>query len=191
MAPQGGFVWTDPSDPTFSRRHTSLRVLLDLVHERLMATGGFVGDGWEAMAIDRICQHGNVPCEDRDKPKPRERTLADLIQFGNVAKRYIDTGGELVPQEEAERRATICLQCPMHKPISGFCLTCKAADIVSWLWRAKQDRATSVDGSLMACGVCGCDLKLSVHIPLEVQRDDRFTPQDFPGSCWKRPANSS
>lgn len=86
---------------------------------------------------------------------------------------------ELVPQEEAERRARICAACPHQISTSG-CWGCKG--IAGLLPAIAGARKTEYDLQLKACGVCGCYNAVSVHIPLEVQQD---TSLKFPDFCWK------
>ena len=91
-----------------------------------------------------------------------------------------DNKFELVPQEEAERRAEICAKCPMQIPTSG-CWGCKG--IAGLLPQIAGAKTTSFDLQLSACGVCGCYNAVSVHLPLSVQQDASL---DFPSYCWKR-----
>lgn len=92
------------------------------------------------------------------------------------------TQGKLttVPQEEAERRADICMRCPMQMSTSG-CWGCKG--IAGMLPAIAGARKTSVDAQLKACGVCGCYNAVAVHLPVDVQGGDDL---DFPEWCWKR-----
>lgn len=87
---------------------------------------------------------------------------------------------ELVPQEEAERRAEICVRCPMQMSTSG-CWGCKG--IAGMLPAIAGAKTTSKDGDLRACGVCGCYNAVAVHLPKEVQGGEDL---EFPEWCWKR-----
>lgn len=95
---------------------------------------------------------------------------------------------ELVPQEEAERRAKICAACHRQISTSG-CWGCKG--IAGLLPHIAGARKTSYDNQLKACGVCGCYNAVSVHIPLDaIDNEDHL---DFPDFCWKKknpPSNS-
>lgn len=91
-----------------------------------------------------------------------------------------DNKFQLVSQEEAERRASICAACPQQISTSG-CWGCKG--IAGMLPAIAGARKTSYDMQLKACGVCGCYNAVSVHIPLEVQQDANL---EFPDHCWKK-----
>lgn len=91
-----------------------------------------------------------------------------------------DNKFQLVSEEEAERRASICAACPQQISTSG-CWGCKG--IAGMLPAIAGARKTSYDMQLKACGVCGCYNAVSVHIPLEVQQDASL---EFPDYCWKK-----
>lgn len=190
--PQPGWFWDDESvSPPLRISHSNYNVWLGKVHDRIASTGQFVGEGWKEGVLDWFCRHASVQCREIGKPEPRERTWSDYQQFANVAARHIESGGEMVPQEEAERRAAICVGCPKNVPISGMCASCKVAEVGSWIYRIIRGAHTSQDHSLMSCGICGCDTRLAVWSPLSVQRDDRFTADDFltaNRNCWKAKA---
>jgi hypothetical protein len=43
---------------------------------------------------------------------------------------------------------------------------------------------TSRDGELRACGVCGCDLKTIVHMPLDAL--NASSDKEYPDWCWRK-----
>jgi hypothetical protein len=107
--------------------------------------------------------------------------------------RYIHTLGDLVlsdekavPQEEAERRASVCLTgaqgrpCPNNQYVDG-CLGCKGAAKVIQAITGKK--TTSKDSQLHACTACGCLLKIKVHLPLDTIHVDESR---LPSFCWQR-----
>lgn len=83
---------------------------------------------------------------------------------------WIDSGAPPVPVEHAERRAAVCVKCPMNTQgdfTSWF--TVPAAGAIKRQIQRLQERklATSQDDKLNVCSVCLCPLKLKVHTPLE------------------------
>lgn len=67
------------------------------------------------------------------------------------------------PQEEAERRAAICVKCFANQR-GGGCLSCGFMDLVrAVISETCQDVRTVVDDRLNSCQVCGCLLKCKVH----------------------------
>lgn len=105
----------------------------------------------------------------------------EVMRFLKTAAAWIVAGAQLVPQEEAERRAQICVQCPLNVGMGG-CAPCKGA--VSAFRDQFLRRSTTVDERLKSCGVCGCDNRTQVHVPLDVLTRARET-LEYPGFCWK------
>lgn len=89
--------------------------------------------------------------------------------------------GNLVPQEEADRRAKICANCPLN--LHGICTSCMGnefQDIFRWL--IARGRRTPYDSVLDTCSVCGCLLKAKVHIPIEEL--SKLKKHTYPKNCW-------
>lgn len=103
------------------------------------------------------------------------------------------SGSPLVDQNTANLRAQTCITC--HNNVSGgdvpagrSCRICgksgnKALDALRK--PIIGENKTAYDGRLQACGICGCDLKLSVWIPNNIL----LTKEDsnaYPSFCWKK-----
>jgi hypothetical protein len=93
-----------------------------------------------------------------------------------------------VPQEEADRRAKICLSCEFNMNIPGTCAAC--AERIARAVMIVGSRRTEFDDHLGACGLCSCALRVAVHVPLEAQHaglsdevKEDFRRVDY---CWKR-----
>lgn len=84
----------------------------------------------------------------------------------------------MVSQEEAERRAAICVSCPhnIFPDKSGFVAW---ADAIAE--HSTDGRKTSRDSELGNCEVCTCVLKAKVHY-----RGPFDSNSDFPNFCWQR-----
>lgn len=104
--------------------------------------------------------------------------------LSTMAAWFTTNGLQTIPQEEAERRASICAGCPLNVGMTG-CGVCRVA--LQGIRVAVLDAHTSQDEKLNACGVCGCDNKLQVHAPLAALRPSG-SPLAYPNWCWKRPA---
>lgn len=105
----------------------------------------------------------------------------EVAAFLKTAAAWVTGGQQLVTPQEAERRATICAGCPLNVGLHG-CGMCRRA-----LQEVREKilaRGTSKDAVLEACGVCGCDNKTQVHVPLEVLKRGR-TGLQYPAWCWK------
>lgn len=104
----------------------------------------------------------------------------EVSRFLHTLAAWVKTGFTQVPQEEAERRAAICAVCPLNIGLAG-CAICRSS--LKAGRDALMQARTSQDVKLEACGVCGCDLKTSVHVPINVLRSDREL--QYPDWCWK------
>jgi len=126
---------------------------------------------------DRLAGHqGCVPCTS----KKQTLGFAEIVRWVRAMYQFATKGKfELVPQEEAERRAKICAACPHQINTSG-CWGCKG--IAGMLPHIAGARKTSYDMQLKACGICGCYNAVSVHLPVEVQGGEDL---EFPDFCWK------
>lgn len=91
---------------------------------------------------------------------------------------FVLRGGLLskpVEAVEARRRAAICSECPMAKPVMA-CSVCKAA----LKWVGQPEKLEVPEG----CGACGCWLRAKVWIRRDLlgSADDFF----YSETCWMR-----
>lgn len=115
----------------------------------------------------------------------------ELVQGAKTLVEWIDSGDSPVPQELAERRAAVCLQCPKNEP-GDFTkwFTTPAAELIRRQVLRSQARSmtTAHDEKLNLCTACHCPLKLKVHVPIE-WITKRLTDQQKAGlaqgkDCW-------
>ncbi len=106
--------------------------------------------------------------------------------FLRVVAAEVLAGAPLVSTEEAERRAMICSKCPLNVGTGG-CGICES--LLQGLRESVLKKSTSLDSELKACGVCGCDNKTQVHLPLEILA--KGVPHNYPNFCWKSELNPS
>lgn len=103
------------------------------------------------------------------QPPPIERNLRSYITGAMVAIKTILKGKQgFCSQEEAERRASICAQCPAN---SIFSLTSTQRQTDKVMLETTKEFSTANDALLETCGVCGCPLKAKVHFDLESVQD--------------------
>lgn len=100
-------------------------------------------------------------------------------------------GSPLVDQNTANLRASICASCHNNKYSKDIRKGCGACNKMgNKVLDGIRDgiisgNRTTSDGALLACGVCGCDNKISVWIPNDVL----LSVEDanaFPSFCWKK-----
>ena len=129
-------------------------------------------------------------CEDTDPnaPKRRNLTLTDVINGTRVMVAFKMAGSPLVDRTEAERRAQICIRCPMNQGFAKSC-TGTCAELQAVVASVTGHIGTQYDANLHACGICGCFLQSAIHLPLEIQCkgvSDQMKRQfaNVP-NCWK------
>lgn len=114
-----------------------------------------------------------------------------LQSFSQFLLNYTLTGGGLVDQNTANIRASICASCHNNKnsgDIRKICSSCNkvAASVVNKFRSAIiKDNKTTSDARLLACGICGCDNKMSVWIPNKALLGTADA-NAFPCFCWKK-----
>lgn len=115
-----------------------------------------------------------------------------LKSFSQFLWNWKLSGSPLVDQNTANLRAAICSGCHNNKASGdvrkGGCAVCNKMGNKA-LNKIRGDiigsGGTTSDSSLLACGICGCDLRLSVWIPNSVL----LTAEDanaYPSFCWKK-----
>jgi len=107
---------------------------------------------------------------------------------------WLGSGAMVVPQEEAQRRADVCLSsgldggpCEFNVEV-GFA-TSAAADAARKILEIKNDASLRVDGEkkLHKCEACGCVLRLLVWEP-QGRVTKHLTEKErsaLPSHCWK------
>ena len=108
----------------------------------------------------------------------------EVNSFFHWLAKWLLKGAPLVEHAEAERRAAICATCPYNIFVSG-CATCRTS-IGVLRNKLIRPEATAQDNHLRACGVCGCDLRTIVHVPIETLRhrglNEQFAKVPW---CWQ------
>lgn len=192
--PYGGEYQINRPDLGMVGRGYIFPVLVKSVIEYRKANSIPVGLGFEDELEQLVCQQYAQECEDQDEAKVRKRpfTLADIIAGTRVMMSQWFNGRKVVPRQEAERRASICVDCPMNqkfvKGCSGLCP--ELSEIVSAITGAQ---GTVYDYRLHQCQLCGCLLQAAIWVPLELQLkvltdEQRESFTKIP-NCWKVPTS--
>ncbi len=108
-------------------------------------------------------------------------------------------GNKAIPVESdiAENRSLACCfgdhgkPCPMNvEPNWWERVKDKIANTIRQQLQIKKnlDLWTAKEGDLSMCKICGCCLKLKIHVPIEYVRQHTTTKQfnEFPAWCWIR-----
>lgn len=184
--PPGMWAYTQPESGEIFR-HFSMDALLSQVARHRKAMGYAMPADWVEKLQDDMCEQNKGKWPERwcgdPPPAPngkRRATIRDIFRFLSTVESLSANGWKAVPQEEAERRASICAQCPHNTRIS--CLGCNGVAKLASNLLGK--RGTAYDDRLQSCDICGCVLKLKVHIPMESVDN---TGLEYPDFCWQSP----
>lgn len=103
---------------------------------------------------------------------------------------WLGKGGVPVPHELAEKRAAICVSCPLNVEPGWWYRHIEdpiAKAIIKTLQlKHSMKITTSHDENLAMCRACGCVNLLHVHAPLLhiLQHTKMHTMQRFDDKCW-------
>lgn len=116
------------------------------------------------------------------------QTVQSFVQF---LWNWKLSDGKLVDQNTANLRSEICASCHNNKPssetrVGGGCCGNAGTTILGTVRSSIIGTLkTTRDAELKSCGICGCDLKISVWIPnqtlLKLEQANAY-----PGFCFKK-----
>lgn len=108
-------------------------------------------------------------------------TMGKVIGLSNAALEFVKSGMNLVPIEEAQRRAEICKGCAQNRELTG----CSCSTFHK-LIAAMVPASRKING-LFVCWACGCDLRSKVNLEDSVIIESNKNQQvDYPAFCWQR-----
>ena len=119
------------------------------------------------------------------------KLFEQIRQFANgaeIIRDWLGDGAEIVPQDEAQRRADICIGCEFN--VHGLKLTDTVATAIKETVEIKNHLQLRVRGekSLGQCAICSCVCRLQIWCPV-AYLNKYATEEDrakYPGHCWKR-----
>lgn len=113
--------------------------------------------------------------------------LDKAISLYHVRKSWLGDGGKPVVPELAQKRADVCLKCPnnQEKPIFEL-FAGPVAKLVIRQLKLKDEMRLRVrqEDCLHVCSVCGCILKLKIHVPLQSILESGNL-DGLPSFCWQ------
>jgi len=113
-------------------------------------------------------------------------TFDDFLRGMKTLGRFV-LKDQIVHQDIAEARATVCSRCVLNMDIPG-CHSCKGlADTVV---AVKGAKTTKVDHLLKSCGICLCSNEAQVWLPIETldkaTDDEMMEKYNRVNECWKK-----
>jgi hypothetical protein len=137
---------------------------------------------------DSICRHSLSPCHKSKDLVTKEGLLAKASRFGHcvwlMLQAKLKGQSPFIEQDEAERRAGICVECPANLD-SPECKGC--SDFAGAIIQKLGSLGTSHDEDLKVCSVCGCNNRAAVWVDGDIleQCSDADYKKINP-KCWKK-----
>jgi hypothetical protein len=186
--PPGGFYYKQ-SESGFEFRHIVFEEIMRRIRAHRAANGYDLSLGWRDRVEDEMC--ASMPpgiCHHVEETPPtiaRSIKVSDAINFIKSMAYWVSHGGGFVEQEEADRRAKICVDCP-HNVVIENCSGCSG--LTRRISELIGPRTTPQAAGLRGCGVCGCENKTQIWFPLETLHKgiNEEMNNKFPDWCWKR-----
>jgi hypothetical protein len=194
LIPPGG--WRFPQGPTTITGDTFNQLVSNVLNHRI---SNKLPDAYQEKIEEEIsefyCKNYPDICQNftpRQMPTYPMSTMFQRVKnFSESMLRFATGGAQLVDQNTANVRASICVKC--HNNVSpgqaraGGCSSCRSVeDKAIEMLRSKiiGQKATMFDGHLKACAICGCDLKLKVWFPAAALGVSEQNKNAYPTYCW-------
>ena len=169
----------------------SYRDLISLIKHHYQANNIPIGSQFEERIQDQLCATLDGDwCLEGGYPVAKSGGFGTLFHQVLQGTRTLVSwklkhGGKLVEKTEADRRASICIRCPMNQPAVG-CSSCNMEALRQSVILVVGGAQTAYDSQLKTCYSCGCELKAKVHLPLKCLQDEMSPEQKarLPDFCW-------
>lgn len=97
---------------------------------------------------------------------------------------WLGSGGIVVAQELAQKRADVCLSCPLHSTTGSVTEVAMVAFKQQIEVKKKLKLRVNGEKQLHLCTVCGCAMRLKIWPPIEIIAPDAEERQDLHVNCW-------
>lgn len=177
--------------------HWEYASFISLYLNHLRERGLPIWPGWEEELQDELCRqnpHWKGICQEVNPVQVAEVSNGDVRAFltsvGRMVEHLIKGEEVFVSQEEAERRAAICVACEKNSVTVNWCPNCPGSvvrEVKKWRDRFKgksRDLTSSQDDKLLACKVCKCANSTQIHLSQKILSSVKHQG-DYPSNCWK------
>lgn len=113
-----------------------------------------------------------------------QRVGTQVSDAEQVLSDWLGAGGIPVEPALAQRRADVCLKCPKHTQNWRPTESVAAAIKLQMELKNKLQMRVKGEKSLHTCSVCGCAMRLKVHVPIEHVALDPEERSEYWNECW-------
>lgn len=171
-SPYGGRYELDVPERGVVGKGSTFDHLVFSVEKYRRANGIPVGLGLAEEVEREVCVRYPDECSETDPRVPPSAIRLNYEDVYHGTANIVNltmAGRPLESQEEADRRAAICAACPFKRPYAKPC-TYDCGPLRKLIDRFLTGGGkTKSDAALQACGVCKCECKVIVWVPLEYQ----------------------
>jgi hypothetical protein len=190
--PPGGFQFIDP-DTGFRIVANNYPNFLRLLDEHREGNGLPLISA--PVAEDQCCRNldgaaRNQFCEDSETSgrihEGVQLNMSDILRGTKTLLRFKVEGSPTVAQAEANRRASICAECPQNVPFNSPCGGL-CDELLGLVEGVVSGRRVERGNELKACGVCHCSLPAKVWLPVDIIRryESSALTAKYPSPhCW-------
>jgi len=173
LTPPGGWRFEDPDTGFKFSGYASFRDLLTHVRNYRVQNRLTIPSTISSLVECWLCEQPKMAryCKEEGEVVAT-RTVEQYVSGAIAATKVISRGskGGLSSQEEAERRASICVNCPHNKPNKEHSRLRRYSDNFVQ-WAIGSFRKTSLDDKLFSCDVCSCPLRAKVHVSMSIVKE--------------------
>lgn len=189
-APPGGWRYTVPETGQRFRGVSDYQLKCELeAHYR--ANQLQIPSDLDARIEQFVCEQEPDYCTDahgqpvRDGRRSFVHEITTVLQGTRTLFAWMAGGRQLVDASLSERRASVCVACPMNQEPEG-CTSCNAKTTREVVTQIVGTRQTSLHNQLKACKVCSCWLAAKVQLPHAVLWNHMppALKEQLPASCW-------
>ena len=187
LTPNNGWRYLQPESGMMIRS-TSLNNLIDAVREHRVANGYSIQMDFDRVVEEGVCKEIPGACHEvPDRLLPLRMKLANVMRFTMTLGESILKGSPRVDDKEANRRASICSDCPANVRVDG-CGGCNSGKVNELVGKITGAKPTSHDNKLESCKYCGCFNKAQVWFPLDLlqKHTSEEIQKELPQHCWKK-----
>ena len=192
--PYGGTYDLNLPERGMVGRSYNFEGLLAKIAEFRRANSIPIGIGFEEEVEREVALRYPQECVETDPRVPdtsMRLSWYDIIAGTRHLLEFVAAGAPRVSQEEANRRASICVSCPFKGDFVRQCGSL-CGELLSLVTSVAGGGRTPYDDQLQSCRVCKCHQRAIVWVPLEfqtphltaLQRQQYQLAKELHG-CWK------
>lgn len=192
IVPPGGFHYVERHAGTEIKLQAESVDTLAAVIEKYRLNNGFPLGNPRQDVVNYICSNWPHFCTEQDQGsfiegRPPGPQAALAIRAAAWVTRLWNIGANnFVKQDEAERRAAICLKCPMNQDFrAGGCSSCvQGTDRLAYVWLA--GRKIKDGPAYKACRATGAHLQAAVFANQSPDMSGEEMSR-LDSACWRLP----